>query len=136
MMAPVDGSRLTADEGACDPAGRRPRAAGPLRSKRLTSPARPESMFERLIGAPERDDILLADAARVFASRAADDVRRLRADQPHPLAGELLETIDIDPFALQQLAFQLAAERVLADAAVGRNDAMAGDDERHDVARH
>src|ERR1043166_7373738 len=105
------------------------------RRERLTSLAWPEPPLNRVVDVAKRDDVFLPDPPRVLARRAADDVRRLRADQPHSFARQLLEPLHVHPFALQHLPLQLAAERVLADTARRGDDAVTRHHERHDVLR-
>src|SRR5437879_3044345 len=99
----------------------------------LAAAAGAKSLLNRFRRRVKRDAVLLANAPRVLAGWEADDVRRLRSDVADALAPEGVERIDVDAFAAQQLALRGAAERVVADAADRRNDAMARHDERHDV---
>src|SRR5205085_5981743 len=108
---------------------------GRLRREGLASSAWTKSFLNRLRGSVKRDAIFLADAFRVFARREADDIRRLRSDVAHAVARERVERVDVDPFAPQQIAFGRTAERVVADAAGRRHDAVTRHDVRHDVAR-
>src|SRR5205814_836101 len=69
------------------------------RCEGLAPTAGAEALFNRFPCRVERDAVLVADAARVFASRKADDVRRARSDVANMLFRERFECVDVDAFA-------------------------------------
>src|SRR5256885_7889697 len=80
-------------------------AASGLRDFRLAPPTWPESFLGRLVHFVKRDAVLLPDAACITARREAENLRCSRADEADAFAGELLELVDVDAFAAQQIAF-------------------------------
>src|SRR5438128_2116256 len=110
-------------------------AAVALRRFGLASSTWAESFLLRFLRAVKRDAVFAADTPRVAAGRPTEDLRCPRADEADVLARQSVERIAIDAFALQQIAFHLAAISILSNAAAGGNDAMAGDDEWQHVAR-
>src|SRR5438309_392345 len=114
----------------------RKRERADLRREGLATLAWPEAFLNRLRGAVKRDAVLLADAPGVLAGREADDVCGVRSDVTHAVSRQRVERIDIDAFALQQIALDAAAEGVVSDAAAQRHHAVTRHDERHDIACH
>src|ERR1700682_313314 len=98
---------------------------------RLAATAGTVAALESVVCTAEWHAIVCANASRITARGEAEDMRCSRTDIANVLLRKSIELIDVDPFALQQIPFHGAAERIVSCAARGGNNSMTRNEKRH-----